>query len=242
MSITNNISDLYDSDEVSFVESLEEEDRQSMKGDERRVQFKEYLKRTSSDDIDSNALDLEWRNQKEDEREQQVLLGWLQAQACADGYTGASSFWLQPINQSPSSPSSKALEIAKAVSASRVKHALEPRGNINQDEVSLDFPEKPVAPTTSNAYEATQWLIDNEHVRSSGGSLYFYRNKHYQAVSRDDAKRLILDACRADVKTSGSDAFIKKVYSLLSLEPRIVRDAKSLQRNIVSFDDTKDRQ
>lgn len=227
----------FDPSERALIRSLEEEDRQTMKDDERQVPLEEYLERTSSDDIDSNSLDLEWRNQKEDEREQQVLLGWLQAQACADDYTGASSFWLQPINQSPSSPSSKALEIAKAVSASQVKHTLEPSVDINQDKVPLDFPEKPVAPTTSNAYEAAQWLIDHSHILSSGGSLYFYENKHYQTVRRDDAKRMILAACRADVKTAGSDMFVKKVYSLLALEPRIVRDPKLLQRNIISCDD-----
>lgn len=231
MSITNNnISDLYDSDEVSFVESLEEEDRQAMKGDERQVQFKEYLTRTSSDDIDSNALDLEWRNQKEDEMEQQVLLGWLQTQASIDNYTGESSFWYHPTNEACIPPRKKVLDIVERVKRNAVLK--EPPEQSAEKRI-----DKATAPTTSNAYEAAQWVIKNEHVLASGGALYFYTDNYYQAVTRDEAKRIILEACRADVKTAGSDSFVKKVYSLLVLEPRIVRDPKLLQRNIIAFDD-----
>ena len=216
----------FDPSESALVRSLEEEDRQSMKEDERQVQLKEYLARTLSDDIDADALDSEWRNQREDEREQQTLFGWLHTQATTDSYTGDSSFWLQPTNKGHARSLKKVDEIKENAVLKKAP-----------ERVVVERRDRAAAPATSNAYEAAQWVINNEHVISSGGTLYFYTDKCYQAVTRDEAKRLILDACRADVKTSGSDSFVKRVYSLLVLEPRIVRDSKLLQRNIIAFDD-----
>lgn len=97
--------------------------------------------------------------------------------------------------------------------------------------------EKASVPTTNNAYDATQRLIDLYHIAYAEGSTYVFDGISHRAVDRGEMKKLILASCRNDVAISGSGQFVKKVYDLLTMEPRIKREPRDLLRNIVAFND-----
>lgn len=105
-------------------------------------------------------------------------------------------------------------------------------------------PKGPVLPTASGSaggdrispYDAMQWIIHNVHVVHANGLLYFYDGTAYLPCKRDEAKKRIMEACRPAVKAIGNARFVQQVYDLLTVEPRICRDA-DLFRNLVAFND-----
>lgn len=87
-----------------------------------------------------------------------------------------------------------------------------------------------------NPYQAAQLLAAHAHIFNAHGRLYFYDGDAYVPLSRDEALKRLLDACRATVAASGKTQFVKQVYGALLMEPRICKDGEE-QINIVSLDD-----
>lgn len=87
-----------------------------------------------------------------------------------------------------------------------------------------------------NPYQAAQLLAAHVHIFNAHGRLYFYDDAAYAPLSRDEALKRLLDACRATVAASGKTQFVKQVYDALLMEPRICKDGEE-RLNIVSLDD-----
>ena len=95
---------------------------------------------------------------------------------------------------------------------------------------------KTIAISKPTPYEAMDWLIRTLHIVHAGGMLYFYTDGAYLPRRRDEAKRIILDACRSAVETQGSARFVNQIFDLLLIEPKICRNA-DLQFNFVALKD-----
>lgn len=147
-------------------------------------------------------------------------------QRLAEELCGESSFWHQEITAS--SPKQKA---SKQADASPV--VLPVRKDIVQPAAANT---ETGGPDQFTPYAAAVWLTKHAHVIHAGGHLYFFDETSYVVKEKEDAERSIMDACRPAVELAGSSGFVKEVYRLLLMEPRICRN-EDLQANVVVFND-----
>jgi len=235
-------SPLDPNDAVDY-EQLEQEYRDTTMLPDAQEQLQEYLTRTSDTEPDTEVLNSEYAMAYNSEDEAAADRAFEIEQ-----YTKDHPFWCSAyiskashiveaatcFNESEHRPSNNQ---AKPFSLEKV-HALMKKQELQPlpRQVSLVVEKAPV-PTTNNAYDAAQRLIDLYHIAYAEGSTYIFDSISHRAVDRGEMKKLILDSCRNDVAISGSGQFVKKVYDLLTMEPRIKHDPKDLLRNIVAFND-----
>ena len=173
----------------------------------------------------------------QDNQESSILHDYLSTQADMEKEMKPIGFWNSRFiaSGSPKDNFNPVLDQVEKILCAEAAHETNVIPN-SQQTVGTHQAIVKTASETLNAYETAQWLIENNHVKQAMEKLFFYDGVAYQPKSSGDAKRAILDACRSAVKVSGKSAFVKQVYDLLMLEPRICCDA-DVQLNIVAFDD-----
>lgn len=168
------------------------------------------------------------------EQGQAEFLNFLRAQEEAACFTTPAFPWTAPliIREEPHPIISEPTEVVAATALKEASAAVAPP----KAESLPDAGGKKIAISNPTPYAAMDWLIRSLHIVNAGGMLYFYKDGAYLPRRRDDAKRIILDACRSAVEMSGNARFVNQIYELLLLEPKICRDA-DLQLNLVTLND-----
>ena len=230
-----------DSNDTVDYEQLDQEYQETMNTPDAQEQLQDYLSKTADNEPDIEALNTEHARVHKGEDEAAA-----DRAAEIEWYTKDHPFF----SSAYFSNASHAIEdtaLANEENPPRFLNQVKPLTKLpalmKKQEVQpfLRQPpliaEKASVPTTNNAYDATQRLIDLYHIAYAEGSTYVFDGISHRAVDRGEMKKLILASCRNDVAISGSGQFVKKVYDLLTMEPRIKREPKDLLRNIVAFND-----
>ena len=85
-------------------------------------------------------------------------------------------------------------------------------------------------------YEAAQGLMQTIPMFCIGKDWLVYRQGYYALKSSEDLKRVIMEVCRAAVEQCGSANFVDQIFKILKAEPKLfIRP--NFNCNCVAFDD-----
>lgn len=210
------------------LDALLAEEKAAMADEANAARFRDAVN-YDPDALDIESLEESFREHQMTQAGQLELEDFLSCQREIDAMTKPIPFWSSPakvsaldFQEQPTRTGIPVAPVSQYVSApAKLPTRLDPdRGK----------------PTSLSPYVAMEWLIKNIGVICAQGSLYFFDGRSYILCNRNEASKKILEACRSAVAIAGQARFVKQVYELLTLEPRICRD-DDLHRNIVALDD-----
>ena len=211
--------------------------RQDMQDERNQQAFKDALRSTDPDEVDTEQHEREWKMTWDDDawdraREFELFDPEYPVEALeVQGETDANQRLPAPVQTNTTQSAALVKTSGSPAQAIQPVHGTvlsRPAQNAVHGRVGSG--------NSMTPYEVAQGLIQTIPMFCIGKGWLVYQQGHYALKSSEDIKRIIMEVCRAAVEQCGSANFVDQIFKILKTEPKLFIHP-NFNCNCVAFDD-----